>query len=128
MECKFLPPFCPHLYSLVPVSVISRIFRLHLQANSRLQSRESYQQSGTAPADLDPSQRTGEDEQDATLDYDEVEPIPKYAQDKLEEWTSHLQLTEWSNIHWVCLQSSSLAKSLKEEHSRHSINLDSSPE
>ena len=38
MECRFLPPFRPHIFSLLPVNADNMTFRLHLRADSRLQS------------------------------------------------------------------------------------------
>eukprot|EP00961_Rhodomonas_salina_P101961 1371617-Rhodomonas_salina.2 len=117
-------PFRHLLCSLVPVHAGSRIFRLHLRADNRLQTTGPDQQSGLADRD----QSTDKIEQDDILDCDEVEPIPEYSPAELEEWTSHLQLTERRSIHWVCLQSVPLANSLKEEFSHHPIDLDSASE
>eukprot|EP00961_Rhodomonas_salina_P138069 1857565-Rhodomonas_salina.2 len=117
MECRFLPPFRPHIFSLLPVSADNMTFRLHLRADSRLQSGWQEWRPRAAPAVL--AQRTEETEQDTTLDCNEIEPIPDYAYDELEEWTSHLQISARRNIHWVCLQSPSLAETLKKEHSLH---------
>eukprot|EP00961_Rhodomonas_salina_P262987 3554053-Rhodomonas_salina.1 len=52
-------------------------------------------------------------------DRDPVDPIPCYKYDELEEWTSHLTLAKRHNIHWVCLQSPSLAETLKTEQLQH---------
>eukprot|EP00961_Rhodomonas_salina_P242479 3275460-Rhodomonas_salina.2 len=117
MECRYLLPFHPLRYSLVPVNSDLRIFLLHLRADSRMQSWDPYCQQGRA-APVAREQHTSNSEQDLISECNPVDPIPYYAQDELEEWTSHLHLTKQHNIHWVCLQSSSLAKALKEEQVR----------